>query len=43
MQTIHYLVSWTEDLLHGMQAVRHGIDGVYHKAHLGVLGILMAQ
>lgn len=38
-----YLVSRTEGLLHGMQSVSHWIDGIYDKAHLGVLGILMAQ
>lgn len=38
-----YLISWTEGFLHGVQAVSHGVDGIYDKAHLGVLGILMAQ
>lgn len=38
-----YLISWTEGLLHGMQTISHGIDGIDDKAHLGVLCILIAQ
>ena len=38
-----HLVAGAEGLLHVMQAVRHGVDGVYHKPHLSVLGILLAK
>lgn len=38
-----YLISWTQGFLHGVQAISHGIDSIYDKAHLGVLGVLMAQ
>lgn len=41
--SLAYLISWTESLLHGMQPMSHRIDGIYDKAHLSVLGILVAQ
>ena len=38
-----HLVARAEGLLHVMQAVRHGVDGIYHKPHLSVLGVLLAK
>lgn len=38
-----YLVFWAQGLLHGMQTISHGVNGIDDEAHLGVLCILMAQ
>lgn len=38
-----HLISWTEGLLHGMQPIGHGVNGIDDEAHLGVLCVLLAQ
>lgn len=38
-----HLEPWAEHPLHVVQAVRHGVDGVDDKAHLGVLCVLLPK
>lgn len=43
IQRATYLISRAERPLHVMQAVRHGVDGINDKAHLGVLCVLLPE
>lgn len=38
-----HLEPWAEHPLHVVKAVGHGVDGVDHKAHLGVLCVLLPE
>lgn len=43
IQRATYLISWAERPLHVMQAIRHGVDGINDKPHLGVLCVLLPE